>query len=116
MPTIDPTSLVDQVLAVTEQVQRFVEEGNWADASELEKQRLALLTELFTRDDVAELGPEREQLARELLTRNGRMIDTLRTQRSRLNETSRRLNKAPAAVDAYRSNTPTDQWGSPKIR
>ena len=111
MSPTDPTTLIDQVLALTEEVQQFVENGRWADASTLETERLTLLTELFARDDIAVLGPDYERLARELLSRNSVMIDTLRTQRGQLNQASQRLNAAPRAVDAYRSNTPTNEWG-----
>ncbi len=100
-------ALIDQILELTEQVQQFVDDGRWADASSLETKRLVLLTELFSGDDIADLSPQHAQLAHDLLTRNARMIQTLRTQRVQLNETTRRLNAAPRAVDAYRNNTPS---------
>jgi hypothetical protein len=111
MQTPDSAALVDRILALTDQVQQFVDRGHWADASELEAERLALLTDLFARDDVAELGRQRVQLARDLLARNGLMIDALRHQRGRLTDASRRLTAAPRAVSAYRANAPSPAWG-----
>jgi len=104
-------ALIDKILALTEQVQQYVDDGRWGDAGVLETERLALLTELFACDSVADLGVERERLAQDLLARNTGMIEKLQTQRTRLNEATRRLNAAPRAVDAYRSNVPVVGWG-----
>jgi len=97
---------IDQILALTEQVQQQVADGRWAEARALEKDRLALLTELFARDDIATFGQECEQLARDLLARNARMIETVQVRRGDLHEATRRVNAAASAVSAYRRNEP----------
>ena len=95
---------IDQILALTDRVQQCVDKGHWTEANALEAERLAMLTELFARDDIGSFGPACENLARDLLTRNSGMIQTLGMQRERLNETTRKLNAAPRAIHAYRTN------------
>lgn len=95
---------IDRILALTDRVQQCVDKGHWAEANALEAERLAMLTELFARDDIGSYGPACENLARDLLARNRGMIRTLGIQRQRLNETSRQLNAAPRAIHAYRTN------------
>jgi len=70
----------------------------------LEAERLAMLADLFARDDIGSFGFACENLARDLLAKNDGMIRTLGMQRRRLNETSRQLNAAPRAIHAYRTN------------
>jgi len=102
---------MDRILALTDQVQQQVDEGRWAEARALENERLALLTELFARDDAAALGPEREQLARDLLARNARMIETVQVHRGDLREATRRVTTAAGAVSAYHRNERASHWG-----
>ena len=102
---------IDHILALTEQVQQQVADGRWAEARALEADRMALLTELFACDDVAALGPEREQLARDLLARNARMVESVQVRRGDLQEVTRRVTAAAGAVNAYRRNEPASQWG-----
>ena len=102
---------IDDILALTDQVQQCVDEGRWVEARALEKDRLALLTDLFAGDDVATNGPECQKLARDLLARNARMTETVRVHRGDLDETTRRVNLAAGAVSAYRRNEPALQWG-----
>ncbi len=102
---------IDQILTLTDQVQQYVDDGRWAEARALEKDRLALLTELFSRDDVAAIGPECEQLARDLLARNAQMAETIQARRGDLQATTRRVTAAAGAVSAYSRNEPTSHWG-----
>ena len=95
---------IDEILALTDQVQQYIDDGRWAEAGLLDKERLALLTELFGRDDIASIGPECEQLVRDLLARNARMTVTVRVRRGDLHEATRRVNTAAGAVSAYRRN------------
>lgn len=102
---------IDDILALTDQVQQYIDDGRWAEAGLLEKKRLALLNELFARDDIDAIGPECEQLARDLLARNARMTETVQVRRGSLHETTRRVNAAAGAVSAYRRNEPAAHWG-----
>lgn len=101
---------VDQILALTDQVQQYIDEGRWAEAGALEKERLALLTVFFQCDTGESLGPQREQLARDLLTSNVQMTEMVKEHRGHLRETARRVVIASSAVSAYRRN------GSPSQR
>ncbi len=101
---------IDEILALTDQVQQFVDDGCWAEANALETQRLALLAELFAREDIAAFSPACEALARDLLARNAGMPQALEGQRNRLNDATRRLKSAPQAIHAYRSNRADDRW------
>ncbi len=110
-------SPVDQILALTDKVQRYIDEGRWAEAGALENERLALLTTVFAGDDGEQhesggLGSEHEQLARDLLARNAQMTATICQQRGNLRETTRRVIAGPGAVSAYRRNEPVSLWGN----
>jgi len=101
---------IDDILALTDRVQQFVDDGCWAEANALETERLALLAELFAREDVAAFSPACEALARDLLARNAGMLQALDGQRQRLNDATRQLKSAPQAIHAYQANKADDRW------
>ena len=106
---------IDEILALTDQVQQYIDDGRWAEAGLLEKKRMQLLSQLFARDDLAAIGPDCEQLVRDLLARNASMAETVMASRGHLEETTRRINTATEAVGAYRRNEPDPGWSGGRL-
>lgn len=106
---------IDEILALTDQVQQFIDDGRWAEAGLLEKKRMQLLSQLFARDDLAAIGPDCEQLVRDLLARNANMAETVMASRGNLEKTTQRINAATKAVGAYRRNEPNPGWGEARL-
>jgi hypothetical protein len=101
---------IDEILALTDQVRQYIDDGRWAEAVSLENERMVMLNQLFARDDIAAIGPECEQLARDLLARNARMTEAVQAGRRSLQETTRSVNASAVAVSAYRRNEPAHHW------
>lgn len=103
---------IDEILALTDQVRQFIDDGRWAEAVSLENERMSMLNQLFARDDIAAIGPECEQLARDLLARNARMTEAVEASQRSLQETMRSVNTSTGAVSAYRRNESPHRWGA----
>ncbi|MCK6371448.1 MAG: hypothetical protein L6Q83_09025 [Gammaproteobacteria bacterium] len=96
---------LDEIVALTESVERHVERGEWAEAGSLDSERRQRLAELFAdADSAADLAAYRDIL-QELLLRNQQTIQRVAAQRADLSRATAALMHASGAVRAYRSNT-----------
>ena len=97
-------------LELTQQVQARVDEGEWVQAGTLDLERRCLLTELFANHDIATLSAPTQELLRDILVQNNRIIHAVQVRKQELAAASSRLNRAPGAVRAYRQNTTRVHW------
>ena len=96
---------LNEILALTETVERHVERGEWAEAGALDAERCRLLAQLFA-DPVAAADPAAcRELLQGLLMRNQQTIQRVQAQKLRLARESAQLDRAESAVRAYGRNT-----------
>lgn len=96
---------LDEIIALTESVERHVERGEWAEAGTIDAERCHRLAELFADPaSAADLAAYRGVL-QELLLRNQQTIQRVAARRDELSRTSAALARANGAVRAYRSNS-----------
>ena len=92
---------LDQILELTRQVEAQVDAGEWAEASELETRRRALMEELAAsaRDTEGAHG-----LFLELVGRHDQMVDKVTAYRQELEQQQGQLHRGTDAVHAYLNN------------
>ena len=93
---------LDRILELTDQVEAEVENGDWLQASRLDRERQELLSQLLANNGVRKLGDQARQLLRDVLARNQHTVHAVETQRYELGAASRRLAEASQAVHRYR--------------
>ncbi|GMW06299.1 MAG: hypothetical protein AMXMBFR8_10960 [Nevskiales bacterium] len=96
---------LDQIVALTESVERHVERGEWAEAGALDAERCRRLADLFADPASAEDLAAYRDILQELLLRNQQTIQRVCAQREELGRASTMLARADGAVRAYRRNT-----------
>lgn len=94
-------STLDDILALTDQVEASLDGGDWIAAAELNEQRQALLTDLFSRCAPQDIDPETREVLREILARNESAAAKVRMERELVALKQRRIHQSAAAVRAY---------------
>lgn len=104
-----PVTEIDQILTLTDEVERCLDDGDWLSASKLNAQRQALLTEFFAGQPIDNLDAGTRNALSEILNRNQAAVKRVQTERRELAGVSRRLSGSANAVSAYQRNSATSE-------
>jgi hypothetical protein len=96
---------LDDIVALTETVERHVERGEWAEAGALDAERCRLLAELFADPSSASDLAAYRAVLQDLLLRNQQTIQRVQALRDQMAEASAKLAHAGGVVRAYERNT-----------
>ena len=100
------TTLLTSVLALTERVETLVGQGNWIEASEVERERRRVLERYVQASNSNDIeGLEK------LLERNRRTLETALDQRATLAQQSAALARSARALNAYSAHGPRSAAG-----
>jgi ABC-type hemin transport system substrate-binding protein len=96
---------LDEIVALTESVERHVERGEWSEAGALDAERCQRLAELFADPSSARDLAAYRGVLQDLLLRNQQTVQRVQEQREQLARATATLSRAGTAVRAYGRNT-----------
>lgn len=92
---------IEEILALTDEVEARVAGGDWAGAGALDARRCALLTALFVDPVSGGTLAAHRSLLQDLLLRNQRTLQQVRLCQEQLTRASSALTRAHGALRAY---------------
>jgi len=92
---------LDQILALTEQVEACLDSGDWAKAAEHNARRQTLLSRLFAGREPGDIAPETREVLRDILARNEAAAARVRMEKELIATRQQRVHRSAAAVEAY---------------
>ncbi|MDJ0927106.1 MAG: hypothetical protein QNJ73_05585 [Gammaproteobacteria bacterium] len=98
-------SLLDEILALTDAVERCIDSGDWLGASDVNARRQQLLVELCGDGNERRLDSATRAALSQILQRNQATESRLRGERNRIAGSASKLKRGRQALDAYRLNT-----------
>jgi len=101
-------SILDEIIALTGEVEAQIEQGDWLAAGELNQRRQQLLTNLLAGRAPGQLDPDTQEVLRDVLARNQATVVRLRSEQQQLAGVSQRMNDGVSAVRAYNLNAGAD--------
>lgn len=104
-------STLDHVLALTDEIERNIDAGDWLGASTLDAERHAVLIEMFADRSIDEFDRSTRQALAEIRDRTRRSVDHVRVLKKQLVEQSTPLQAAPRALHSYAQNKSTHPTG-----
>lgn len=99
---------IDEILALTDEVEERVACGDWTGAGALDARRCALLAALFADPVSAGMLAAHRGLLQDLLLRNQRTLQQVRLCQEQLTRASSTLTRAHGALRAYARGSTTD--------
>ena len=94
-------SELDEILQLTDEVERCIDQGDWLEAGQLNARRQALLYDLF--DGGADrLDATTRDALRDVLRRNRATVERVRNERQTVAGTANRLQSNSDALESYR--------------
>lgn len=98
-------SLLDDILELTDAVERCIDSGDWLGASDVNARRQQLLVQLCGDGNGRQLDAATRAALSHVLERNQATESRLRDERSRIAGSASTLKRGRQALDAYRLNT-----------
>lgn len=99
---------IEEILALTDEVEERVACGDWTGAGTLDARRCALLAALFADPDSAGTLAAHRSLLQDLLVRNQRTLQQVRHCQEQLTRASSALTRAHGALRAYGRDAAAD--------
>ncbi len=94
--------LLDEILQLTDEVERCIDHGDWLEAGKLNAHRQKLLYGLFENGGADRLDTATRDALRDVLRRNRAAVDRVQQERGIVASTARRLQDNADALTSYR--------------
>ena len=95
-------SVLDEILQLTDEVERCIDQGDWLEAGEVNARRQELLYGLFEDGGAERLDTVTRDALREVLRRNRATVERVRKERGVVADTANRLQSNSDALASYR--------------
>lgn len=97
-------STLDHLLALTDEIERYIDAGDWLGASTLDADRHTMLIKMFADRSIDQFDRSTRQALAEIRDRARQSVDNVKTLKKRLVEKSSSLQTAPRALYSYAQN------------